>query len=218
MCNIYSLTKGIHAIRQSLKTVNDVTDGFAPMPAVFPNDFAPVVRLGSGGVYEMQMMRWGFPSPPFSVRRPVTHIRNLDSGYWKPYLIRRAHRCLVPVTSFSELDHSVKPARWTWFAQDEARPLFFFAGIWREWEGDRGTKAAPDVGKHLLFSFLTTDASQDEARVHDKATPVCLFTEAARDEWMKAPWERARELQRPPAPGIIRIVAAGKEDPAPDPS
>jgi len=28
-----------------------------------------------------------------------------------------------------------------------------YAGIWREWEGDRGTKANPLLGKHLVFSF-----------------------------------------------------------------
>jgi putative SOS response-associated peptidase YedK len=34
--------------------------------------------------------------------------------------------------------------------------LFGFAGIWREWEGTRGTKTDPATGTHLLFSFLTT--------------------------------------------------------------
>lgn len=49
----------------------------------------------------------------------------------------------------------------------------------REWEGDRGTKAAPDVGKHLVFSFLTTDASPDVAPIHPDATPVLLLDQAA---------------------------------------
>ena len=47
----------------------------------------------------------------------------------------------------------------TWFAQDESRPLMFFAGIWREWEGTRGTKANPVEGKHLLFSFDNLNCS-----------------------------------------------------------
>jgi putative SOS response-associated peptidase YedK len=46
----------------------------------------------------------------------------------------------------------------------------FFAGIWREWEGNRGTKVAPDVGVHTVFSFLTTDASPDVAPIHPDAT------------------------------------------------
>jgi putative SOS response-associated peptidase YedK len=64
MCNLYSITKGTQAIRQLLKTVNDLTNGFAPLPAVFPNKVAPVVRYGADGDYELVMMRWGFPTPP----------------------------------------------------------------------------------------------------------------------------------------------------------
>ena len=47
-----------------------------------------------------------------------------------------------------------------------SRPVMFFAGIWREWAGDRGTKAEHVNGKHLLFGFLTTEASPDVAPIH----------------------------------------------------
>ena len=68
------------------------------------------------------------------------------------------------MTSFAEPDNNQGPRSiWAWFARDETRPLMFFAGIWREWEGDRGTKTNPLPGKHLVFSFLTTDASPDVA-------------------------------------------------------
>jgi putative SOS response-associated peptidase YedK len=43
-----------------------------------------------------------------------------------------------------------------WFALDDARPLFAFAGIWTEFKGDRGTKSRPLPGPHLLYGFLTT--------------------------------------------------------------
>ena len=60
----------------------------------------------------------------------------------------------------------------------------------------------------------TTDASPDVAPVHTDATPVLLLDEAARNEWMMAPWELARQLQKPPSTGALRVVAAGlKEDP-----
>jgi putative SOS response-associated peptidase YedK len=87
----------------------------------------------------------------------------------------------------------------------------FFAGIWREWEGDRGTKMAPDVGNHLVFSFLTTDASPDVAPIHPDATPVLLLNEDAREKRMNAPWELAQSLQRPPPAGALRIVATGEK-------
>ena len=92
----------------------------------------------------------------------------------------------------------------------------FFAGIWREWEGDRGTKMVPDVGKHLVFSFLTTSASPDVAPIHPDATPVLLLDEGDREMWMHAPVEMALSLQRPPPAGALKIVAVDtKQDTGP---
>ena len=211
MCNLYSMTKGPAAIRQLVKAMIDHTGNLEPLPAIFPNRMAPVVRHG-GDQRELLMMRWGFPPPSIPGQKPrnpyLTNVRNTDSRYWQTYLKKPEHRCLVPVTSFSEPDNSQGPKSiWTWFAQDETRPLMFFAGIWREWEGDRGTKATPDIGKHLVFSFLTTDASPDVAPIHPDATPVLLLDEETREAWMNAPWEVARELQRPPPGGALRVVA-----------
>jgi hypothetical protein len=42
-----------------------------------------------------------------------------------------------------------------------------------------GAKAAPDVGKHLVFSFLITDASPDVAPIHPNAIPVLLLLDEA---------------------------------------
>ena len=162
--------------------------------------------------------RWGFPPPNVPSSKPrnpyLTNVRNTDSPYWRTYLQKLYHRCLVPVTSFAEPDNNQGPRSiWTWFAQDETRPLMFFAGIWREWEGDRGTKANPAPGKHLVFSFLTTDASPDVAPIHPDATPVLLLDQGAREQWMNAPWEIARELQKPPPLGALKVVRRdAKED------
>jgi putative SOS response-associated peptidase YedK len=212
VCNLYSITKSQDAIRQLVKFTRDMTGNLPSMPAVFPNRMAPVVRAGADGVRELLVMRWGFPPPSIlgsKSRNPyLTNVRNTDSRYWRTWLTKPEQRCLVPVTSFAEPDNNQGPKSiWTWFAQNESRPLMFFAGIWREWEGDRGTKAAPDVGKHLVFSFLTTDASPDVAPIHPDATPVLLLDEAAREEWMTAPWEIAQGLQRPPPAGALRVVA-----------
>jgi putative SOS response-associated peptidase YedK len=89
----------------------------------------------------------------------------------------------------------------------------FFAGNWRELEGDRDTKTVPDVGLHRVFSFLTTDASPDMVAIHPDATPVLLLDEDAREEWMNAPWEIARELQKPSPKGALKVVRRdAKED------
>jgi putative SOS response-associated peptidase YedK len=226
MCNLYSLRAGQKHIADSARAVRDLTGNMPPYPAIFPNRIAPVVRVAPDGVRELLNMRWGFPPPNIPGSKPrnpyLTNVRNCDSRYWQTYLKKPEHRCLVPFTSFAEPDNNQgSRSIWTWFAgrppytADEPRPLLFFAGIWREWEGDRGTKAAPDVGRHVVFNFLTTDASADVMAIHPDATPVILFNEAEREQWMSAPWEIARDLQRPPPAGALRVVATDtKEDAA----
>ena len=212
MCNLYSMTKGPAAIRELAKAMRDLTGNLEPSPAIFPNRMAPVVRTAPDGVRELVMMRWGFPPPNIPGSKPrnpyLTNVRNTDSRYWQTYLKKTGCRALVPVTSFAEPDwRAGSKCIWTWFAQDESRPLMFFAGIWREWEGDRGTKTVPDVGRHLVFSFLTTDASPDVAPIHQDATPVLLLDEDAREMWMNAPIELALLLQKPPPAGALKVVA-----------
>jgi putative SOS response-associated peptidase YedK len=212
MCNLYSMTKGPAAIRELAKAMRDLTGNLQPLPAVFPNRMAPIVRVAPDGVRQLEMARWGFPPPVIPGSKPrnpyLTNCRKTDSRYWQTYLKKPEHRCLVPVTSFAEPDNNQGPRSiWTWFARDETRPLMFFAGIWREWEGDRGKKTIPDVGKHLVFSFLTTDASPDVAPIHADATPVLLLDEDQREMWMNAPIELALDLQKPPPAGALRVVA-----------
>ena len=224
MCNLYSVTTNREALRELARAMGewlDETGNFQPLPSVFPNQVAPVVRSTPNGGREAIRMRWGFPPPNIPGSRPrnpyLTNVRKTDSRYWLPWLQKPEHRCLVPVTSFAEPDNNQGPRSiWTWFAQDENRPLMFFAGIWREWDGDRGTKTNPALGKHLVFSFLTTDASPDVAPIHADATPVLLLDQAAREEWMNAHWDVARELQKPPPAGALKVVRRdAKEDVGP---
>lgn len=101
-----------------------------------------------------------------------------------------------------------------WFALDESRPLFAFAGIWRPWTGTRGTKAAPVDGEHLLFSFLTCEANETVRPIHAKALPAILTTPQECDAWLSAPADQALTLQRPLPAGALKVVATGeKTDP-----
>jgi len=61
-----------------------------------------------------------------------------------------------------------------WFALDENRPLFAFAGIWTTFNGERGTKSKPIPGPHQVYGFLTTQANAVVAPIHSKAMPVML--------------------------------------------
>jgi hypothetical protein len=49
-----------------------------------------------------------------------------------------------------------------WFALNDDRPLFTFAGIWTEFKGDRGTKSKPILGPPLVHGFASAVAEQNE--------------------------------------------------------
>lgn len=212
MCNLYSITKGQQAIRDMYRAATDTAGNLPPLPGVFPDQMAPVVCNGGEGRV-LAMMRWGFP-PRAGVApgRGVTNVRNTGSAYWRAWM-GVEYRCLVPATGFCEYAAG-KPAVSHWFALDEGRPMFAFAGLWRTWWGTRGTKAAPVEGEHRVFAFLTCAPNREVGAVHPKAMPVLLTTAAACDAWLEAPVEEALRLQRPLADGALRVVARGaKQDP-----
>ena len=214
MCNLYSVTKPQSAIRDLARAMVDDAGNLPKLPGIFPDSMAPVVYTQPhDGQRRLQMLRWGFPSPSLKGPPIVTNVRNTKSRYWQPYL-RPEFRCLVPVTSFCEYDHRSGKAVPTWFALDDSRPLFFFAGIWRSWRGTRGTKANPVEGNHMLFSFLTTEPNAEVGVVHEKAMPVLLLTEDQRETWMTAAIPEALALQRPAPDGTLKVVTTGmREDP-----
>ncbi|ACA15135.1 protein of unknown function DUF159 [Methylobacterium sp. 4-46] len=209
MCNLYSLTRSPDEIRRIFGVSRDETGNLPALPAIFPDQMAPVVRAVDGARV-LTMMRWGFPPPPKAGSQPVTNLRNPASPYWRPWL-KPAQRCLVPVSSFSEYADTKPRKTPVWFALSEARPLFAFAGIWRPWTGPRGPRREePAEEEHRLYAFLTTEANGVVGPVHPKAMPVLLTDEAAWRTWLEAPAEEALRLQRPLPDEAMREVARGE--------
>ena len=211
MCNLYSLNRPQDEIRRWFDVSHDSAGNLPPLPGIFPDQMAPVVLAGKEG-RELTMMRWGIPGPKAYGEHPVTNVRNVKSPHWRPWL-KPEFRCLVPVSSFSEYADTKPRKTPVWFALDDHRPLFAFAGIWRPWTGVRGTKKEnPDRAEeeHRLFSFLTTEANGVVGPVHPKAMPVLLTTKEECGAWLEAPTEEALRLQRPLADGLMKEVARGE--------
>ena len=79
MCNLYSITTNQSAIAALFRVLNRYVGNLPPMPGVFPDYPAPVVR-NAGAERELVLMRWGMPPPPRTGGPPVTNIRNTSSA------------------------------------------------------------------------------------------------------------------------------------------
>jgi putative SOS response-associated peptidase YedK len=205
MCNLYSVTRGQEAIRRLFQAGRDLAGNLPALPAVYPDTMAPVIRVAPDGERELTVMRWGFPPPPNFGNAPVTNVRNLKSPYWRGWL-KAEWRCLVPATSFCEWTDS-RPKVTHWFALDESRPLFAFAGIWRLWTGERKGEFA----EHRLFAFLTTESNDVVRPIHAKAMPVLLTTPEEWDVWLTGSTNEATVMQKPLPNDALRIVAIGEK-------
>jgi putative SOS response-associated peptidase YedK len=232
MCNLYSSTKGQAAIIAFTQALRDTTGNLPPLPAIFPDYMAPIVRNAPDGVRELCMARWGMPSSQLALMerakkraakieangQPVdfkellrmepdsgtTNIRNTAGRHWQRWLAR-ANRCVVPFTSFSEFNRTAGGD--VWFALDESRPLAVFAGLWTRWTSVRKVKEGETTND--LYGFLTTEPSFPVTAIHPKAMPVILTLPEEIEIWMTAPANEALKLQRPLPGGMLKIVAKG---------
>src|SRR4051812_33668987 len=99
MCNLYSITTNQSAIAALFRVMNRYVGNLPPMPGVFPDYSAPVVR-NAGNERELTLMRWGMPPPPKFGGAPVTNIRNCitasarlaEAGKPLPGSLQQLHR------------------------------------------------------------------------------------------------------------------------------
>jgi putative SOS response-associated peptidase YedK len=85
VCNLYNSYATQAAMRQAFNVTHDSAGNVPPLPAIFPDQMAPVIR-NHEGERELIQMRWGFPPPPKVGNHPVTNVRNVGSPFWRAWL------------------------------------------------------------------------------------------------------------------------------------
>jgi len=233
MCNLYRQRSGPQAIMDMAKAMSSTVGNLAPGD-IYPDYPAPIVRW-EGDERILASARWGMPSSKkaifdnatkradklrakggevdfqkileFEPDSGTTNVRNTSSSHWKPHL-SPAQRCLVPFTAFSEPGRDAagkyRPI-WYKLAGDDPEPLSFFAGI--HLQAHTGVRKIK-IGMETIdvFAFLTTEPNAEVGAVHPKAMPVILTEPDEIEMWMSAPWEIARELQRPLPDGALEYI------------
>lgn len=173
MCNLYSVTKSQTAIIEAARAMRDTTSNLSPMPSIFPDYPAPIVRNAPDGVRELTLARWGDALSP-SVRKRASHEHSqhekcaLAAMACAPEPLRCAMDQLLRVRGYkAEKDADL-------FAFGEDRPLAFFAGLGSAWCGVRVTKAnsvegeqGDDQGMKLAFRGIwSAGLRANVARIH----------------------------------------------------
>ena len=190
MCNLYTQTKAVEAVRQ-LFAKRQLPIQFAEgIPNLRPTDIritdpGPIVRTTAGeqGTYEMVVRRWSWPGPG---GKPVFNFRSEGRGF-------STGRCLIITDGFYEFTaaEGKKKQRWLFTAPDDG--LLVIAGLWRKHE---------EVGE--AFTMLTTEPGPDVAPYHNRQVVVL-----PRTEWK--PWldgRPATELLHPAPAGTLAVTAA----------
>jgi len=212
MCNLYSMTRSRDAVGKLFKVSDNRLPLFDWADANFPGTTAPIIRNASDGERELVNQSWGFVLlMDGKAPRRVTNVRDdkiRSSSFWKGSFEER--RCLVPASSFAE-PKGLKPAVWHWFALkgDEPRPLFAFAGIWRNYKGPL-KKDGPMV-EIDVFAFMTTDPNELVARINHERMPVILTQEAEFQQWLNGTTREAYSLAKQYSTEQMRIVQSGPD-------
>jgi putative SOS response-associated peptidase YedK len=189
MCNLYTQTSSVEAVRALLKDLQ--------MPIRFPEgapnlqprdvcitDRAPIVRRAPDDGYDLVTRRWSWPGPR---GKPVYNYRSDGREFG-------SGRCLILADAFFEFtapDDRKAKRKHKWRFTLNGAEQFAIAGLWR-------TDA--EVGE--AFTMLTTEPGEDVRPFHHRQIVVLPPQDFGR--WLD-PAVSAQEMTKPLPPGSLSV-------------
>ncbi|RPI60593.1 MAG: SOS response-associated peptidase [Lysobacterales bacterium] len=159
---------GLFVTPEVLEEYFSLTDSVAEAPParynLTPGQAVAAVREHDGR-RRLDALQWGlvpFWAKEASIGRRLINAR-LDSVAGKP-AFREAwqrRRCLIPASGFYEWSEPRAGRKRPYFIRPGAEPLLALAGLWERWRTPAGEKLETCV-------IVTTDASADLVRIHDR--------------------------------------------------
>ncbi len=245
MCNLYSVTTNVEAIRAWIRDVRvDMAKigNMPPQTGVFPDYLAPIVRNFQDG-RELTRVRWGMPSSSSALfeaaKRRAQKIQMKEGRRLTEDEFKRLV-AMEPDSGTTNIRNTASP-HWRRWLTPEFRcvvPFTSFSEFNREAGGDvwfafddsrplaffagiwapqwtSVRKIKEGIVTTDLFAFLTCEPNAEVGAVHPKAMPVILTTPEEVEIWMSAPWEIASKLQRPLPDGTLQVVSRGVKEDPP---
>ena len=199
MCGRYASARGRQMIIDAFDVERDAAGRLEPDYNVAPTKPVPVVLTRE--VRELHVARWGLV-PPWakdpSIGARMINAR-VETAHEKP-AFRAAfarRRCLLPADGYYE-----------WRTGDDGRKLPYFIapadGTMLAMAGLYETRRAPDGGRLLTCTVITTEATDDVGHIHDRM-PM-LVTPDRFGAWLDpglTAAEEARSLLVPAAAGAL---------------
>ena len=175
MCGRYSLAKSKIELENRFEA--EMLEPFSPRYNIAPSQLLPLITSDSPKGFSH--FYWGL-TPQFAKNKPVSNklINARSETITEKATFKNAFkrkRCLVPADGFYEWKKVGKKTKIPYRFVKHGEELFAFAGIWDEYESEKGEK------EHT-FLILTTSPNQLIGEIHDRM-PVILRKEAE-SKWL----------------------------------
>lgn len=203
MCGRYSTARGSQEIIDAFDVERDTTDALEPDYNVAPTK--PVPMILTRDVRELHVARWGLV--PSWAKDPAIGSRminaRVETVHEKP-AFRRAfarRRCLLPADGYYEWYTREEGGKQPFFIRPSDGSMLAMAGLYEFW---RPSKDAPEEEWLLSCTVITTEASDDVGRIHERM-PMLVEPErfgAWLDPELTAP-DDVRSLLVPAAAGRL---------------